>query len=493
MTEEFTEIRHMVKTFRVSELQELLGYANRSKTGRKHQLMGRALDMLKDDPGSKVCGKIRELYGSRYPRRFPYVPPPSNYSSGPNVGESSVGRMSLMTQPNRPVRPPSSSLLPVHPDVKLRHLPFYDFKDILVRPQSLVPQCKTTTYQDSFIMFHISPHQVNEIVSSRDTRPMSNNEYNVQIQLRFCLLETSCEQDDMYPRAPAVKINGKPCPLPRFVATVHLVRKVTSSCLINRLKARQRRNPDHSKALIKEKLTQDPDSEVATTSLRCSLLCPLGKTRMTIPCRSKNCNHLQCFDAALYLQMNERKSRWICPVCDQEARFDNLIIDGLFMEILEKSPQSNDIVFFEDGSWEALGTSDQAAKMTVISTPKAEKPEVIEEEKPKRKHDPHVIDLTVSSDEEDEYNTAKKPSTSSRIPVLSSASSSHHLGVPGQPSTSFYPNLISMGSQPDLGAYTDLPFYTLSADSFPFYGVGGNLDQQGGMCGQTAAHAINLD
>ena len=27
--------------------------------------------------------------------------------------------------------------------------------------------------------------------------------------------------------------------------------------------------------LVKEKLTQDPDSEVATTSLRCSLLCPV--------------------------------------------------------------------------------------------------------------------------------------------------------------------------------------------------------------------------
>lgn len=39
-------------------------------------------------------------------------------------------------------------------------------------------------------------------------------------------------------------------------------------------------------------------------------------------------------------------------------------------------------------------------------------------QEPKRKHDPHVIDLTVSSDEEDEYNTAKKPSTSSRYKLI---------------------------------------------------------------------------
>jgi hypothetical protein len=30
---------------------------------------------------------------------------------------------------------------------------------------------------------------------------------------------------------------------------------------------------------------------------------------------------------------------------------------SLFMEIIEESPQNNDIVFFEDGSWEAIGAN----------------------------------------------------------------------------------------------------------------------------------------
>ena len=30
---------------------------------------------------------------------------------------------------------------------------------------------------------------------------------------------------------------------------------------------------------------------------------------------------------------------------------------SLFMEILEKFPENNDIVFFEDGSWDAIGSS----------------------------------------------------------------------------------------------------------------------------------------
>ena len=54
----------------------------------------------------------------------------------------------------------------------------------------------------------------------------------------------------------------------------------------------------------------------------------LGKMRMTTPCRAKTCNHLQCFDLAMYLQMNERKPTWVCPVCDKPAEFGKLFIDG---------------------------------------------------------------------------------------------------------------------------------------------------------------------
>jgi len=78
---------------------------------------------------------------------------------------------------------------------------------------------------------------------------------------------------------------------------------------------------------VKEKLN-DADAEIATTSLRVSLMCPLGKMRMTTPCRASTCIHLQCFDASLYLLMNERKPTWVCPVCDRECLYDNLVIDG---------------------------------------------------------------------------------------------------------------------------------------------------------------------
>ena len=54
--------------------------------------------------------------------------------------------------------------------------------------------------------------------------------------------------------------------------------------------------------------------------------------RLTIPCRALTCSHLQCFDATLYIQMNEKKPTWVCPVCDKKAPYEHLIIDGYVIE-----------------------------------------------------------------------------------------------------------------------------------------------------------------
>ena len=38
----------------------------------------------------------------------------------------------------------------------------------------------------------------------------------------------------------------------------------------------------------------------------------------------------QCFDASLFLMMNEKKPTWTCPVCDSPAKYDDLMVDGYF-------------------------------------------------------------------------------------------------------------------------------------------------------------------
>lgn len=133
---------------------------------------------------------------------------------------------------------------------------------------------------------------------------------------------------------------------------------------------------------VKEKLNEDADSEIATTSLRVSLACPLGKMRMSTPCRASTCAHLQCFDASLFLQMNERKPTWNCPVCDKAALYDNLTIDGYFQEVLNSNkllPDVNEIQLLQDGSWENLvlkKEKDKEKSDKIALSPSRSKPDI---------------------------------------------------------------------------------------------------------------------
>lgn len=250
------------------------------------------------------------------------------------------------------------------------------------------------------LQFHLSPQQVQKICTSRTAQ----GTYGIQVLLRFARKESSCEQEDFYPMQCYVKVNSTYCTIPGynphfsvrpdykrlgspvnitsliktspsltndltyywvkdvcypqgFCTEVTLAESLSASDLLQELKLRGVRSPDVSRALVRDKLTIDRDSEISATSLRVSLLCPLGKLRMTHPCRSQMCTHLQCFDASIFLQMNEKKARWVCPVCDRPATADSLVIDGLFKEICAES-NCTDIEFISDGSWHPISAKD---------------------------------------------------------------------------------------------------------------------------------------
>ena len=157
----------MVSSFRVSELQVLLGFAGRNKSGRKHDLLMRALHLLKSGCSPAVQIKIRELYRRRYPRTIEGLSDLSaikpavfslDSSSSPVEPDLAVAGIhplpSTSVTPQSPSSPVSSVLLqdtkahfemqqpsppipPVHPDVQLKSLPFYDVLDVLIKPTSL--------------------------------------------------------------------------------------------------------------------------------------------------------------------------------------------------------------------------------------------------------------------------------------------------------------------------------------------------------------------
>lgn len=102
---------------------------------------------------------------------------------------------------------------------------------------------------------------------------------------------------------------------------------------------------------------------------------------MTTPCRASTCSHLQCFDASLYLLMNEKKPTWNCPVCDKKAFYENLVIDGYFQQVLEStflSHEDSEIQLHNDGSW---STHKGKFDTLTLDTPvKASKIEVIQDD-----------------------------------------------------------------------------------------------------------------
>ncbi|KAH6893567.1 PINIT domain-containing protein [Thelonectria olida] len=95
---------------------------------------------------------------------------------------------------------------------------------------------------------------------------------------------------------------------------------------------------------------QDPD--VVATSQVLSLKCPLSYMRLNIPCRGLSCSHIQCFDATSYLQLQEQGPQWLCPICNKSTVFDHLAVDNYVREILDNTPKDVDTVTIEpDGRW----------------------------------------------------------------------------------------------------------------------------------------------
>ncbi|XP_060642153.2 E3 SUMO-protein ligase PIAS4 isoform X1 [Anolis sagrei] len=419
MAAELVEAKNMVMSFRVSDLQMLLGFVGRSKSGLKHELVTRALQLVQFDCSPELFKKIKEIYETRYAKLSepPGAPKPQVSPTAPTQPPTAPDGMPLHASFDRsgnnntavPRTALSSTNIdypslygkylnglgrlpvkPVKPEVRLVKLPFYTVLDELLKPTELVPQ-NSEKLQESPCVFALTPRQVDLIRSSRELQPGVRS---VQVVLRICYTDTSCPQEDQYPPHIAVKVNHNYCSVPGYYPSnkpgvepkrpcrpinlthlmfmtsatnritviwgnygksysvgLFLVRQMTSAELLQRLKNIGIKHPELCKALVKEKLRLDPESEIATTGVRVSLICPLVKMRLSVPCRAETCAHLQCFDAVFYLQMNEKKPTWMCPVCDKPATYDQLMIDGLLSKILTECEDADEIEYLVDGSW----------------------------------------------------------------------------------------------------------------------------------------------
>lgn len=101
--------------------------------------------------------------------------------------------------------------------------------------------------------------------------------------------------------------------------------------------------------------TRAKDDDIVATSSNMSLKDPVQMTRIEFPCRSMNCKHNECFDAAVYLALQEQAPTWTCPICSRPAQWEHLVFDYYVKDILENTHEDTEQVTIEpNGKWHLI-------------------------------------------------------------------------------------------------------------------------------------------
>ncbi|KAH8009377.1 hypothetical protein HPB51_015700 [Rhipicephalus microplus] len=194
----------------------------------------------------------------------------------------------------------------------------------------------------------------------------------------------------------------------QYAVGLFLVKKLSAATILSGL---YQLNAAVTRAMIKKKAKRRATigEDVAITRFHVSLTCPLSRTRMKVPSRGRLCKHLDCFDGSSYLQVNERRPTWTCPVCCKPASLSSLVVDQLFTDILANAPgDCNGVVLHADGSWtpspatqraDGVPTSALQSRARSSASPSDSlSSEQVARQQPKIE----VIDLTYSSSDDDQ-------------------------------------------------------------------------------------------
>lgn len=376
-----------------------------------------------------------------------YWSPSLNYPNyGPSGHEGQSSKLNSSHPGSFNIKMPTNQNLS---NITFKKLPFYQYKsDIL----SVTPLNPKKQRGDSFEFSH--SFLLNQQQLSRLEWNKKNDENRYQVQLRICAINEATEVSDDLPLALTVKVNDKSCQLPPAIPStnkqgmllkrmnapinvtsqtsrknnpnslliswsiacdklygvgIYLVKKFTADELINKLKEKGERDPEITKKYLSDKLGQLEDDDIAATSLKVSMICPLGKIIMSLPVRASTCNHLQCFDGALYIKMNDVKSTWQCPVCNQSCLYEDLFIDGYFVNVLKNnyfSPNASEIQIEADGSVTPVVQNKRSNTSTTPTNPC--KKMKFDEEEPSlhEKEEPSLSENSSPAPNEKNFSTA---------------------------------------------------------------------------------------
>ncbi|XP_070989740.1 E3 SUMO-protein ligase PIAS4b [Oncorhynchus clarkii lewisi] len=400
MAGDIAEAIRLLAHLRVTELRSLMAAMGQTKSGLKSNLLVRAVRVIQTQCNPHLLTVVRQLYQERYSDQI--VPGSIQTTPGSHQEEQTMAPVVVTSHnptqhTNNLTHNPTQHINslthdPTQHTNNLTHnprlfqmvpLPFYQTLGTVLPPRQLVGSLFSDMQNQEFNLM-LTPKQVEQ---NRNCKELQPGVPSVQVVLRFCFTESLGYEEDQYPPCLSIKVNQKHIPLPeihrhctpinitptvslsllpsfclcvwwkrcskRYSVAVYLVKVLSPSDLLSQLKSQSVESLTFCRQRIQEKLRFDTECEVTTTGLQVSLICPLGKMRLSVPCRGRKCGHLQCFDGTLYLQMNEKRPTWTCPVCHKLVPYSQLTIDGLLTVILalEGFQDNTEVEYLADGSW----------------------------------------------------------------------------------------------------------------------------------------------
>lgn len=257
--------------------------------------------------------------------------------------------------------------------IEFKQLPiiFEVFGDDLLKPE-IYPANQTKVKAS----FSITPKQMELLQRSPQHR----------VLLRICYFKNkNTAQSDRVSRKLAIRINSRPFSLgkqtsgsikaPLDITTFIDTRNEIELCWPENEPGReyglcvsinQRLSLENSLKKLQETDYQRPSSDAlkmisknfATSGDICSeeimvpLCCPITKKRLEIPAIGLKCEHLLCFDAKSFLDINQKRLEWHCPSCKKAIGYNDIRLDCLITEILSKTPSDCLKVSFDrHGTW----------------------------------------------------------------------------------------------------------------------------------------------
>ncbi|CAJ0963826.1 unnamed protein product, partial [Mesorhabditis belari] len=455
--QELEQVEQSLQRLKLQDLKHIIANLNRSKIGKKAELLERLTVLLRNpasqDRSFRVIREYQQLMTSNL-MRTGYIPPVNPYAFGQQPG----GGYPYGVQQQFPPK----VVVGLHPVP----LPFFDVIESIVQPTELPPagagHVKLPAKQT--VTFTIPVQHANHLNYNSESRALPRYE----IQLRFFHLGDNWQQKpqpDDFPLNCQVHLDELNVSLPPVIPTnrqnvepkrpsrpvnltpiiqnigrvgtrqhrlvvdwtadrrawafsVNFVYRLNSEILIRRLKEKVNcvQPQNVTKQIIIRRLTTGDEDGICLEQIKASVKCPLTRTRLSTPIRCRDCDHLQCYDLENYIQMNEKKPTWKCPVCSHPAPYERLLIDEYFVKVLnETSKDVDEVELLRDGGWKvifeeafALSSDDDedvkpaASTQANASTVKTERPSTDSGPPPAKKKCPPPNDDIITLDDSDD-------------------------------------------------------------------------------------------